>query len=177
MTIPVELRFQVRQRANFACEFCGVTETDAGGELTVDHFQPQARGGADHLDNLLYCCVRCNQYKADYWPAAQNDPVLWNPRQEPVSTHFLTLANGTLFPITATGTFTLKRLRLNRPPLVAYRLRKYHQAEEQRLLTRYRAAITLLEQLYQQQAALLEEQRALLEEQRTILNLLLRRTE
>ena len=177
MTIPVELRLQVRQRAKFACEFCSVTEIDAGGELTVDHFQPQAKGGADHLDNLVYCCIRCNQYKADYWPTASNDPTLWNPRQEPIETHFLTLADGTLFPITATGTFTLKRLRLNRPPLVAFRLRKYHQAEEQRLLTRYRAVVELLEQLYQQQADLLEEQRALFEEQRAILNFLLRRTE
>lgn len=177
MTIPADLRLQIRQRANFACEFCGVTETNAGGELTVDHFQPQARGGADHIDNLVYCCVRCNQYKADYWPATPNDPALWNPRQEPVETHFLTLADGTLFHTTVTGAFTLKRLRLNRPPLATYRLRKHHQAEEQRLLARYRAVVTLLEQLHQQQAALLEEQRALLEEQRAILDFLVRRTE
>jgi len=26
MTITVDIREQVRQRANFACEFCGVTE-------------------------------------------------------------------------------------------------------------------------------------------------------
>jgi len=177
MTVPTELRLRVRQRANFACEFCGVTETDMGGELTVDHFQPQVRGGADRLDNLVYCCTRCNQYKADYWPADPNDSVLWNPRQEPIETHFLTLSDGKLFPPTATGAFTLKRLRLNRPPLVAYRLRKHDQAEEQRLLTRYRAVVALLEQFYQQQAVLLEEQRALLEEQRAILDFLIRRIE
>jgi uncharacterized protein (DUF3084 family) len=28
MSIPSEIRKQVRQRANFACEFCGVSETD-----------------------------------------------------------------------------------------------------------------------------------------------------
>jgi len=38
MTITADIREQVRQRANFACEFCGVTETDTGGHLTVDHF-------------------------------------------------------------------------------------------------------------------------------------------
>jgi len=35
MTITNEVRAQVQQRANYACEFCGVTETDTGGELTV----------------------------------------------------------------------------------------------------------------------------------------------
>lgn len=66
MSIPEAVRLQVRQRANFACEFCGVTETDTGGELTVDHFCPQTKGGTDDPDNLLYSCHRCNQYKADY---------------------------------------------------------------------------------------------------------------
>ncbi len=32
------LRDRVRIRARFACEFCEVTETDTGGELTIDHF-------------------------------------------------------------------------------------------------------------------------------------------
>lgn len=39
----------IRQRANFRCEFCGVTETDVGGELTIDHFKPLKSGGADLL--------------------------------------------------------------------------------------------------------------------------------
>jgi hypothetical protein len=69
----------------------------------------------------------------------------------------------------------LKRLRLNRPPLIAYRLRAHYRTEEQRLLMRYRDVVTLLEQLHQQQLALLEEQRTLLEEQRTLFNLLLKR--
>jgi hypothetical protein len=38
MSITEAVRLQVRQRANFVCEFCGVTETDTGGELTIDHF-------------------------------------------------------------------------------------------------------------------------------------------
>ena len=67
MSLSDDLRERVRARARFACEFCGVRETDAGGELTVDHFRPVSKGGADNLENLLYCCVRCNQYKADYW--------------------------------------------------------------------------------------------------------------
>jgi len=177
MNISETVRRQVRQRANFSCEFCGVTETDAGGELTIDHFRPQSRGGADDLDNLLYCCQRCNQYKADYWPTPVDEPILWNPRQESVASHLLTLADGTLYPITPIGAFTLRRLRLNRPPLVAHRLRKHHQGEEQRLLARYRDLVTVLEQLQAQHAVLLEEQRTLLEEQKALLRLLVKQRE
>jgi hypothetical protein len=175
MSITAEARRTIRQRANAACEFCGVTETDTGGELTIDHFRPKTKGGSDELDNLLYCCHRCNQYKADYWPTQPDDPVLWHPRHDPIETHLLLLADGTLYPITATGAFTLKRLRLNRPPLVAYRLRQQSQTEEHRLLARYRDLVAMLEQLHQQQVALLEEQQALLEEQRTLLRLLVQR--
>ncbi len=132
MSVPAELREQVRARANFACKYCGVTETDAAGQLTIDHFRPQARGGADTPDNLIYCCHRCNEYKADYWPQGPDDPALWNPRQGPASAHLVELADGRLYAITARGTFTLDRLRLNRPPLVAHRARRRQGAEEQR---------------------------------------------
>jgi hypothetical protein len=173
MTIPNEVREQVRQRANYACEFCGVTETDTGGELTIDHFQPIAKGGDDGLENLLYCCHRCNQYKLDYWSTHPDEPSLWNPRREPAAQHFLELDNGTLHPLTVAGAFTLKRLRLNRSPLVAYRLRKRRQTDQVRLLTRYREIVQLLEQLNTQLSILMEEQRQLFEEQRELLRLLL----
>lgn len=170
MSIADDLRERVRGRAHFACEFCGVTETNAGGELTIDHFQPVSKGGAGDLENLLYCCVRCNQYKADYW---EEKPRLWNPRQESFVNHFLLLADGKLYPLTKIGMFTLQRLRLNRPPLVNYRLRQQAHTEEDRLLAQYQAIVSLLTQITEQQARLLEEQRALLEEQKFLLTLLL----
>lgn len=126
------------------------------------------------MDNLLYCCPRCNQYKADYWPLKPDDPTLWNPRCDLVDIHFIELPDGTLYPRTSVGAFTLRRLRLNRQPLVAYRMRRQFEEQEQRLLTRYREIIGVLGQLFQQQAELLEEQQVLLEEQRALLQLLLR---
>lgn len=177
MTISAKTRLLVRKRANFACEYCTVSEADSGGELTIDHFHPQTRAGSDDIANLLYCCQRCNQYKADYWPNSASDPVLWNPRQEPVTNHLLHLADGTVYPLTDMGRFTIQRLRLNRSPLIAYRLRHSLRMEEERLLARYRDLIVVLERLYEQQADLLEEQRTLIEEQRSILNLLLKRAE
>ena len=123
----------------------------------MDHFQPRVHGGTDGPDNLLYCCHRCNLYKADYWPAQPNDPPLWNPRREALANHLLLLADGTLYPITPAGAFTLRRLRLNRPPLTANRRRRQIQAEELRLLGRYREVVTVLERLQRQQAALLQD--------------------
>jgi len=168
------LREQIRQRAHFACEFCGVSETDTGGELTIDHFQPKAYGGSDSLENLLYCCARCNQYKMDYWPTSPEHLPLWNPRFEPFANHFLELDDGVLHPLTTIGAFTIKRLRLNRPPLVAYRLRRKKTTETLQLLQRYRDLAQLLAEAHQQTAFLLEEQQKLLAAQRELLRLLLK---
>jgi hypothetical protein len=175
MSADADVRHQVRRRAGFACEFCGINEADTGGELTIDHFRPRRKGGDDSLSNLLYSCVRCNQYESDYWPTQPDEPMLWSPRQEPASAHFLELDDGTLYPLTETGAFTLRRLRLNRLPLVAYRLRKRHERESRRLLERYRDLAQLLERLLLQQADLLSEQRELLREQYELLQILLGR--
>jgi hypothetical protein len=173
MSINPMAREQVRQRAQLACEFCGITEADVGSQLTIDHFHPRVKGGDDSLDNLIYCCAACNQYKHDYWPSCPDAPSLWNPRNEPAEQHLLELDDGMLHSLSATGAFTLTRLRLNRPLLVAYRVRRRQIREEARLLTRYRDLSRLIEQLLVQQSALIEEQRDLLEEQRSLLRLLL----
>jgi hypothetical protein len=141
--------------------------------LTIDHFRPHTKGGTDAPENLLYCCHRCNQYTADYWPVQPEDPHVWHPRHNAIERHLLLLADGTLYPITAVGAFTLQRLRLNRPPLVASRLRKQSAMAEHCILARYRDLMVVLEQLHQQQVALLEEQQRLLEEQRRLVQLLL----
>jgi hypothetical protein len=172
MSVSADIREFVRQRAGFACEYCGVTETDTGSELTIDHFQPQSQRGKDTSDNLVYSCHRCNEYKADYWPGAPEALALWNPRSGPQSEHFTLLADGTLYATTAVGAFTLRRLRLNRPPLIALRLRRRQNADEERLLARLRDVTTILEHLTLQHAALIREQQELLQEQQRLLQAL-----
>lgn len=172
MSIDADARQFVRSRAHFSCEYCGVSEVEAGGELTIDHYHPLTHGGADNLDNLLYCCTRCNQYKADYWPST-DDPALWNPRQEPFHQHFVVLANGDLLSLTTVGELTIKRLRLNRPQLTEHRLRRQRVAEEAQLLARYREIVLLLESVLHQKAELVTEQHRLLEEYRSLLSILL----
>lgn len=167
-----QLRDLVRVRANYTCEFCGVTEQTAGGLLTLDHFQPRAKGGTDSLENLVYACSNCNQYKQSYWPDHSTVPMLWNPRHNSYEAHFILLDDGQLLGLTTQGKFTIQRLRLNRPAIISYRLSQSVQAESIRLLRRYHNLVELLTQLNQQLVDLTIEQQGLLESQRELLRLL-----
>lgn len=172
MTIGSATRNAVRQRANYSCEYCGLREADVSGHLTVDHYQPRAKGGEDTLDNLVYCCIWCNQRKSDYWPTQEGDLHLWCPRHSAASEHFLLLDDGMLKALTETGAFTMRRLHLNRATLVAYRLRQRALAEQDRVLTYYHDLLAAQAQLIAQLAKQVEEQQALLAEQQIYLTLL-----
>ena len=116
----------IRQRYAYACGYCGVSETSAGGILTIDHFRPLAAGGDDDLDNLVYACTRCNQYKHMYWPTpddlAHGFRVL-HPLRDVRAEHLhLNSQNARLEPLTPTGQFHIALLRLNRPELVKHRM-------------------------------------------------------
>lgn len=141
------MRRTVRQRARFACEYCGLREADVSDELTIDHFQPTSKGGSDALENLIYCCIWCNQRKQAYWPTTTSAPHLWNPRQSSATEHFLLLETGELQPFTDIGAFTLRRLQLNRPALIAYRLRQHQLTEQDQRLTQYRDLLALQTQV------------------------------
>jgi hypothetical protein len=81
-------------------------------------------GGTDDLANLVYCCPTCNRLKGDYWPstdALTSPHRLLHPGQDDLAQHLREDADGHLRALSATGTFHLERLRLNRPPLVALR--------------------------------------------------------
>ena len=122
---------------------------------------------------ILITCFTVVLYKLAYYPASPDDDTLWNPRQEPFSKYFLELDNGTLHPLTLSGSFTLARLRLNRPPLIAYRPQNRQLRENIRLLNRYKELVELQSRLNRQLAEVTEEQQRLLEEQQRILKLLL----
>jgi len=59
--VPVSRRGVLR-RDNHRCAYCGAHAT------TVDHVLPRSRGGADSWENLVACCVRCNNAKGDRTP-------------------------------------------------------------------------------------------------------------
>jgi hypothetical protein len=116
----------------FRCGYCGVTETESGGQLEIDHFLPQSQGGQDKLDNLVYACRTCNAFKGDYWPppGASSDLMLLHPRRDDLSTHVGSLPDGRLIGLTKRGWFHIQRLRLNRAQLIELRLQR---VEVQRL--------------------------------------------
>jgi hypothetical protein len=110
----------VRQRFHYRCGYCNVRELDAGAELTIDHFQPRSKGGADQTDNWIYSCHACNEFKGDYW-ASDSPCRILHPLNDSFAEHISEEADGILRAITETGTFHIQRLHLNRAPLVAYR--------------------------------------------------------
>ena len=116
----------VRRRYERQCGYCGVSEGDTGGELTVDHFRPISAAGDEADNNLVYCCFRCNTYKGDFWPNAsdlQQGYRILHPRLDPTGQHFhLNEQSGCLEPLTPTGRFHIELLRLNRPQLIERRL-------------------------------------------------------
>lgn len=171
MKISRSFRQKIRERAGFSCEYCGISETDSGGELTIDHFQPISKGGGDEDENLIYCCFRCNLYKGDYWAEKSN---LFNPRKNKRDEHFWLSESGKLFALTETGDFTIKLLRLNRDSLITKRRQNYKKLEERQILEQTQKAVEALLRLNQQQHELLKEQQRLLEEQRRLLEFLFR---
>lgn len=171
MSVSESVRNKIRKRADFACEYCGISETDNGGELTVDHFQPQSKNGGDEEENLVYCCFRCNLYKGDYWA---EDSKLFNPQTDKRDDHFWLSESGKLYALTETGDFTIKLLRLNRQPLITKRQNDYQKFEERQILEQTQKALEALLRLSQQQRELLKEQQNLLEEQRRLLEFLFR---
>jgi HNH endonuclease len=140
--VPHPRHQEVRERYAGCCGYCGVSEVDAGGELTVDHFSPVRVGGGDSDDNLVYACVRCNQYKGDFVPDADDQEHgrrVLHPLLDDVSFHVrLDDRSGELKALSETGRFHITLLQLNRPALVRHRLRRRLMAlteERERLLS------------------------------------------
>ena len=59
--IPVSRRGVLRRDAH-RCGYCG------GVANTIDHVLPRSRGGPDSWENLVACCLRCNNDKGNRTP-------------------------------------------------------------------------------------------------------------
>ena len=74
--IPVSRRGVLR-RDNQRCGYCSSSAT------TIDHVMPRSRGGMDSWENLVACCLKCNNIKGDRTPSEMN----WNLRLTPKAPH------------------------------------------------------------------------------------------
>lgn len=142
-----ERRATIRQTYDHRCGYCGVHEDEAGSELELDHFQPRSAGGTDDVDNLVYCCARCNRLKGDFW--AGDDPIpserrLLHPRRDDLSAH-IREDDCRLVGLTTTGSFHIDRLQLNRPPLTALRRARQENARAASELANAREAFGRLQ--------------------------------
>ncbi|WP_353987421.1 HNH endonuclease [Ruicaihuangia caeni] len=64
----------VLRRDGHRCAYCG------GGATTIDHVVPRSRGGGDSWENLVACCLKCNNVKGDRTPAEMGWRLRVNPR-------------------------------------------------------------------------------------------------
>jgi 5-methylcytosine-specific restriction endonuclease McrA len=81
-----ELQQQIRERAEFLCEYCHASEKWQYVQFTIDHIIPIRQGGTDSLDNLALACFHCNRRKTDKTtstlPQSKERIPLFNPRQD-----------------------------------------------------------------------------------------------
>lgn len=108
----------VRQRAQFLCEYCHSPEAISPDRFTLDHIQPQSKGGTDSLNNLALSCHRCNERRSNVTtgldPQTETVVSLFNPRQQSWQDHFIWTYDGTeILGKTAIGRATCDRLDLN----------------------------------------------------------------
>ena len=68
MAISKRIRFEVLRRDDHTCRYCGASAPDV--QLTVDHVNPIALGGADTPSNLVASCADCNAGKSSSTPDA-----------------------------------------------------------------------------------------------------------
>lgn len=74
--IPVSRRGVLRRDAQ-RCGYCG------GSANTIDHVLPRSRGGQDSWENLVACCLKCNNLKGDKTPGEMG----WTLRIRPRAPH------------------------------------------------------------------------------------------
>jgi len=113
----------VAERARNRCEYCRTPEGYAPDTFSVEHIQPQYRGGKTSLDNLALSCQGCNNRK--FTKVEGHDPIteqmvpLYHPRWQAWHDHFGWSDDFTLvIGLTPTGRATVKELQLNRPGIV-----------------------------------------------------------
>ncbi len=129
-------RDMVRQRANFRCEYCRISDHDSAAATVfeTEHIIPKADFSnddpkIDDPDNLAWACPSCNRHKSKKSqapdPSTDNSTPLFNPRIDQWSKHFLARSSGHIIGLTPTGKATVQTLQFNKQARVECRLMYY----------------------------------------------------
>ncbi len=123
--IGSQIRAQVRERAQNACEYCHLHQDDSPlAALHIEHIIPRIHGGSDDTDNLALACIDCNLHKGTNLtgidPETNELTELFHPRHQKWKEHFkwqgIYLAGKT-----TTGRTTIRVLKINSEDQVALR--------------------------------------------------------
>ncbi len=122
--ISPSLRRLVHDRARGLCEYCLTPETAQFTPYEVDHIIALKHEGATTLENLAFCCARCNKHKgSDIASIDQRTGEivsLFNPRRDNWAEHFQ-VDDAQIVPLTAIAHVTVQLLQLNHPNRMAER--------------------------------------------------------
>ena len=110
--IRAEKTEYLRVLYNFSCGYCGITESEAGGILTRDHFKPLTKGGRNSVDNLVYACADCNKAKGDYFGDTSATRLL-HPLRDDLSEHLARDELGVCCALSALGAIYVRVLKLD----------------------------------------------------------------
>jgi 5-methylcytosine-specific restriction endonuclease McrA len=118
-SIPESVQHQVRERADYLCEYCHTAEQWQYVRFTIDHLLAVVQGGTNDLANLALACFHCNRRKSTLLTTIDPDTgetvPLFNPRQQAWANHFVWSSDRLrIVALTPIGRATIERLHLNR---------------------------------------------------------------
>ena len=61
--ISPSLRFDVLEKDNFTCQYCGVKAPEV--KIEIDHIIPISKDGTNEIENLTTACFECNVGKSN----------------------------------------------------------------------------------------------------------------
>ena len=119
----LEIQVNVRQRAEFLCEYCHTSEHWQYVRFTIDHILPN---DDDSLENLALACFHCNRRKSNKINGLHletNETVpIFNPRLDVWKEHFKWSEDKIyILPKTTIGHITIELLQLNRARILLIR--------------------------------------------------------
>ena len=126
INISIELREEVRSRANKCCEYCKSQDKYSPTTFTIDHIIPLSLNGTSNFDNLAYACFLCNRLKSNKLKSfdviSEKWIALYNPRIDIWDNHFIWSEDTVhIIGLSTIGRSTVNELKLNREKLIEYR--------------------------------------------------------